>query len=164
MYGLIVFTDRLAHAAAGQELLSGQPIGVVRCEEGSDGSDVAGLAGASERSLFDQILLEIGADEASGVRAFGFDHAGIDRVDTDLLRSKFAGENSGDGVDRAFGGGIDGAVGRSDTAYAGTNVDDAGAFFKVLDSGLGSEQNAQDIDVEEAMEGLDGDAFDGGNS
>ena len=36
---------------------------------------------------------------ASGVCAFGFDHAGVDGVDADLLRAKFLGEDGGDGVE-----------------------------------------------------------------
>src|SRR4051794_30418676 len=69
---------RSAQAAAGQELLAGEPAGVVRRQEDRNGRDIADPAGAAERHLRQQGLFEVGADEAGGVRALGLDHAGVD--------------------------------------------------------------------------------------
>src|SRR3954468_10361422 len=53
-----------AQAAAGQELLAGEPAGVVRREEDRNGRDIADPAGAAERHLWQQRLFEVGPDEA----------------------------------------------------------------------------------------------------
>src|SRR6266542_945316 len=96
----------LADAAGGEELLAGQPAGVVRGEEHGDGGDVADLAAATERSLFDRLLFPFRADDPGTRRAFGLDHARVDRVDTDLPRPEFLGEHAGDSVHRGFGAGV----------------------------------------------------------
>ena len=56
-------------------------------------------------------LLEVGPMEAGGMRAFGFDHPGIDRVHADLLGPEFAGQHAGNGVHCALGSGVDGGGG-----------------------------------------------------
>src|ERR1700722_6665064 len=86
--------DWLAEAAAGAEQLAGDPFGVVGGEEGGDGSDVIDLADAAKRCLRDDTLLEVGAEEACSVYAFGLDHAGVDGVDADLFRAELFGENA----------------------------------------------------------------------
>src|SRR5271170_5940107 len=112
----------LAEAAGGEQPLAGEPGGIVRGQEDGYGSDVAGLADASERSLYDSALLKFRANEAGGVRAFGFDHSRVDAVDADLPGSEFAGEDAGDGVNRAFGGGVYRASGRSAVAREGADI------------------------------------------
>src|SRR5208282_3553232 len=82
-------------------------------------------------------------------------------VDADLLGSEFASENSGNGVNRAFGGGVHGAGRRSDAANDGADINDAGAFAEMLDGGLGGEEEAEDVDVELAVERIFGDGFEG---
>src|ERR1700733_11756866 len=124
---------RLAEAATGDDALSGQPLGVLGREELSDGGDVVYLACATEWGLRYEDLLEVGADDAGAVCAFGLNDAGVDGVDADLLRSQLLCEHAGDGVESAFAGGVDRAVGRSEAADAGANVDDAGAFAEMLD-------------------------------
>ena len=151
----------LAKAAASEKLLAGEPGGVVRSQKDSDGGDVARLADAAERSLRDDGLLEVRADEAAAVGAFGLDHAGIDGVDPDLLRAELAGEHAGDGVDRALGAGVNRAVRRRDAAGDGADVDDAAAFAEVLDGGLRGEQKTEHVDVEMPVELLFGDGLDG---
>ncbi len=51
--------------------------------------DVIGLADAAQGRIGDRLLMEVAADEAGGVDAFGFDHARVERVDADLLGSEF---------------------------------------------------------------------------
>jgi hypothetical protein len=58
-------------------------------------------AGLGDRSRF-----KFGTDEAGAMRAFSLDHAWIQRVDADLFRAEFAGEHTGDGVDRALCAGV----------------------------------------------------------
>ncbi len=70
----------------------------------------------AERRLRDERLLEVRADEACGCAALGFDHAGIYRVDADLLWAELLCEHAGDGVDRALRSGVDRAVGRGEAA------------------------------------------------
>jgi hypothetical protein len=96
----------LAKATGSEKLLTGEPGRVFRGQKDSDGGDVARLADAAERSLRDGGLLEFRSDDAAAVGAFRLDHAGIDAVDSDLLRAELAGERSGDGVDRALGAGV----------------------------------------------------------
>src|ERR1700745_2790387 len=93
-----------------------------------------------------------GDDDSCGYGAFGFDDSRVNGVDADLFRSEFAGEYAGDGIDCAFGGGVDRAVGRRKAGDAGADVDDAGAFAEVLDGCLRGEQNAEDIGVEQSVE------------
>ena len=141
--------------------LAGDPAGVVGGEEDGGGGDVVGLAGAAERGFGDGILVEIGADEAGGVGAFGFDDAGVEGVDADALGAELEGEDAGDGVDRTLGGGVDRAGGRRDAADQRADVDDAAALAEVLGRGLGDEQEAEDVDVELLVEVLGGDGFEG---
>ena len=68
----------LAGAAAGEELLAGEPGGIVGGEKDGDVGDVFRLTDAAERGGGDGPLFEVGADDAGGVGAFGFDHAGIE--------------------------------------------------------------------------------------
>jgi len=143
---------RLAEAAGGQELLAGEPVGIVGGQEGGDGGDVGGLAGSTQGGLLYEFLLEVGADEAGADSAFGFDDAGVDGVHADFLGSEFAGEDAGDGVNRPLGCSVDGAVGRREAGYAGADVDDACAFTEMLDGCLGGEQETEDVDVEQFVE------------
>ena len=53
-------------------------------QEDRDGGNIAGLTDASERGLGDRSRLEVRAEKAGTVRAFGLDHAGIQRIDADL--------------------------------------------------------------------------------
>src|SRR6202040_910328 len=139
---------RLAETAAGDDALAGDPLCVVGCKEGYDGGDVVDAACATEGSLRDEGLLEVGPDEACGLRAFGIDNAGVDGVDADLTRAKFLCEDASDGVECALGSGVDGAVGRGDAADARADVDDAGSFAEMLGRCLRGEENAEYVDVE----------------
>src|SRR5260221_1088443 len=158
---LSLWTECLAQAAAGADKLAGDPLGVARSQKGGDAGNVINLADAAERGLRDSAGLEVGADEACGVYAFGLDHAGGDGVDADLLRAKFVGEDASDGVDRALGSGVDRAVGRRQAADGGADVDDAGAFAQVLDGSLRGEQETEDVDVEDLVVVIFCEGFDG---
>ena len=69
-------------------------------------------------------------------------------------------EHAGDGIDCALGGGVDRAVRRRNAADDRADVDDAAAFAEVLDGGLGGEQKAEHVDVEDLVVVLFGDGFD----
>ena len=68
----------LAEAAAGEDVLAREPARVVRRKEDRDRGDVAGLAQAAERCLGDRSLFEVTLEEACGLNAFSFHHAGVD--------------------------------------------------------------------------------------
>src|SRR5438105_4150931 len=130
----------LAKATGSEKLLAGEPGGVFRRQKDRDGGNIAGLTDASEWGLGDRSRLEVRADNARAMRAFGLDHAGIQRVDADLLRAELAGEHAGDSVDRALGAGVNRAVRRCDATGNGADIDDAGAFAEVLEGCLRREQ------------------------
>ena len=98
--------------------------------------------------------MEVAADEAGGVYAFGFDHARVERIDPNLLRSKLLRESLGDRVDSALGGAIDGCCAntiRSD----GTDVDNAAAVgVEGFEGRLGSQNQPQHVGVELLVEVL----------
>src|SRR4029453_7900152 len=129
-----------------------EPGRVVRSEEDGDVGDVIGLADATEGSLTDDRCWKIRSDKSGGVRALGFDHAGVDRVDADLLCTKLPREHTGDRVDGALCAGVDGAVRRRDACDARTYVDDARSFAEILDRRLRDEQKPEHVDIEHAVE------------
>ena len=151
----------LAEAAASEDQLAGEPGGILRAQEDRDGGNIAGLTDASERGLGDRSRLEVRADNAGAVRAFGLDHAGIQRVDADLLWAELAGEHAGDGVDRALGARVNRAVRKCDATGNGTDIDDAAAFAEVLDGCLRREQKTEHVDVKHLVELVFGDGLDG---
>jgi hypothetical protein len=95
------------------------------------------------------------------VGTFGFDGPGVDGVDADFAGPEFFGERAGDGVDRAFGAGVNRGVRRRDTADDGADVDDTGAFGEVFSGRLSRQEKTQDVDVKELMELGLSDGFDG---
>src|SRR5271166_1533172 len=107
----------LAEAAADQQLFTREPPGVVGSQEHCDRGDIARLTEAAKRSLSDQSLLKVSTQKTGALHAFCFDHAGIESVDPDLLWSQLTSEHAGDGVDGAFGTGVDGRCRRGDAAY-----------------------------------------------
>ncbi len=71
--------------------------------------------------------------------SFGFDQAGIDRIDADLPGTQLFGKHSGDSIDRAFGPAVDGALSKKNAGDELTDVDDAAAFTQVR-HGRGADQ------------------------
>jgi hypothetical protein len=96
----------LANAAGGEEVFTGKPSRIVRGQKHRDRSYIADNASPSEGSLGDEVFLQVGADDAAAVRAFRFNHAGVDGVYPDLPRSQFPCENARNGVQGALGGGM----------------------------------------------------------
>jgi hypothetical protein len=92
-----------------------------------------GLADAAERGAGDYFLVEVAAEEAGGVDAFGFDHAGVEGVDANLLRPSSWASEPVIGVDGALGGAVDGA-GRHAVGGYGADVDDAAAIRGEVES------------------------------
>src|ERR1700739_2521342 len=124
--------------------------------------NIVGLADATERGLRFDPLPEVACDETAGMRAFRFDHAGIDGIDADLARPQFLSEHSSDGVNSGFGGYVGGSVRREGGADAGANVDDAAAFgANELDRFFGGEQEAEHIEIELLVEQFFGYVFQG---
>jgi AraC family transcriptional regulator of adaptative response/methylated-DNA-[protein]-cysteine methyltransferase len=83
-----------ARAAGGLDELPGQPVGIVGGEESGDvwRCPVVGRCGQAEFRF--SLLLKVAADEAGGVHAFGFDHAGVQRVDANLAGAELAGQSA----------------------------------------------------------------------
>src|SRR5260370_14317171 len=153
-------TKRLAEAAAGADKLARDPLGVVGSEEGGDAGNVIDLTNAPQRGLRYSSRLQVGADEACGVYAFGLDHAGADGVDPALLRAKLFGKDASDGVDRALRCGVHRAVWRRQAAGHRADVDDAGAFAEVFHGSLRGEQETEDVHVEDLVVVLFGEGID----
>ena len=86
------------------------------------------------------------------MRAFGFHDPGVEAVDPDLSWSEPACKHTCDSVECALRARVHRAVGRRDAAYAGPNVDDAGAFAEMLYRSLRGQQDTQNVDVEQPME------------
>ena len=72
---------------------------------------------------------------------------------------EFARKHTGDGVDRALGGGVDRRARRREARDARADIDDAAALSKVLGGFLADQQQAQHIDVECLVKMLFGDLF-----
>jgi hypothetical protein len=89
----------LAYAAGGGELFTGKPSRIVRGQEHSDRSYIADDTGTSEGGLRDEVFLQVRADDASAVRTFRLDHAGVDGVYPDLPRPQFPCENTRNGIE-----------------------------------------------------------------
>ena len=98
-------------AAAYSERFASHPSGSIGGEKDDHVGNVGWLAGATERGLGDQAFLPVGSNHAGGVCAFGFDQAGIDRVDANAARSQFTGEDAGDRIDRTLRSGVNCAAG-----------------------------------------------------
>jgi hypothetical protein len=73
-----------AYGAGGEELFTGKPNRIVRGQEHSDRSDISNDTGPSKGSLGNEVFLQVRADDASAVRPFRLDHAGVDGVYPDL--------------------------------------------------------------------------------
>ncbi len=110
--------------------------------------DVVRLADAAERCLGNETGFHLRSDDAGGVRAFGLDHAGKNRVDADLARAELIGEHAGDRVHRALAAGIDGRLGGEDGGHGGGDVDDAGASPRCLAAACVVSSHAEHVDVE----------------
>src|ERR1043166_5219869 len=104
--------------------LSGDPRRVRRRKEGGDRGDVLGLADAAQRRLRFGLLAHLALGDAGSVDAFGFDHAGIDRVDSNAARAEFLRERARDRIDRTFGAAVNRSAGDAQRADDGTDVDD----------------------------------------
>ena len=151
----------LAEATAGDDAFASEPLGVLGREESGDGGDVVYLAGATEWGLRDEAIREVGADEACCVRTFGYNEAGVDGVDANLLWTQLFCEHTCDRVKSALGSGVDGAVGRGQAACARADVDDASALADVFNGGAGGKKDTEYINVEHLVEVVFGDIFNG---
>src|SRR5258705_10263540 len=75
-------------AARGGKPLAGKPRGIVGGQEHGDTGDVVRLSHAAKRRARNHRFLDVAADDARGVGAFGLDAARCDRIDADLARSE----------------------------------------------------------------------------
>jgi len=82
------------------------PRGIGRSKKDCSRSDVAGLTNATKWCLRFNAFSKIALVETGCAHAFGFDKTGIDGVDTNFARAEFLGQRSRDGVDSAFGAGL----------------------------------------------------------
>src|ERR1700759_1303730 len=103
--------------------------------------------------------MEVGADEAGSMHAFGFNHAGVERVDANVSRTQFLRQSERRGVNCAFGCTV-----HSRSGYAAScnrsDVDDAATFWiEALECCLRCEQKSENIDVELFVEMLGGERF-----
>lgn len=133
-------------------------------------------------ALFDGLGDEIG-DEfgfvaggvvGGGSAGFGVAHAGVAEVgggdegvdfgDDDVVFFEFGAGGEGEAEEGAFGGGVDAVLGDGHEGGAGVDVDDgAGALgAHERDDGLHGDDGAEDVEVEDFVEEVRFDFFDGG--
>ena len=141
-------------------MLTVDPVRVVGGKEGSDAPDICGLTDAAEGGALHDGIEEFW--DAEALIALGLDHARVEAVDADPARAELLGEGDGDGVDGALGGGIDGGHRASHGRDNGADVDDRTALgADELGGTLGGEEEAEDVEVELAVELFRGDTLDG---
>lgn len=92
--------ENLAETAGDLEDFAGDPSAVWRGEKTDRGSNVAGLADASQRRLRNRIFLKVAAEYSQRVSSLGFNYAGINRVDADLPRAELFRQHM---CDRVYG-------------------------------------------------------------
>src|SRR5262245_4448673 len=85
----------LPQTARHQQRLAGHVLRVGRCQIDRSRRDVVRLPHASEPHLSLDRLLEVATDETARTRAFGLDHAGVDRVHANLARAELPWEPRG---------------------------------------------------------------------
>jgi hypothetical protein len=78
----------LAQTSGSKQMLTRQPTRVIGRKEHRNRSDIIGLAATTQWGSCDQILDEIAADKAAGMRPLGFYESGVDRVDANFLWTK----------------------------------------------------------------------------
>ena len=96
----------LTKAARDTKRFARDPRGVGRSEKDRSGSNVLGLANATERRLCFNAFAKIALVEAGGAHPLGYHHPGVDGIDADFARTELLGQCSGDGIDRAFCPGV----------------------------------------------------------
>ena len=147
---LVVVADEAAVDDVGG---AGDVGGFVGGEEGDEAGDLFGLAHAAERDVGEEGV-ELGlVVEQLGVDG-GDDGAGGDVVDGDAERAEFDGEVAHEHAHAALGGAVGGEVGEDHVLVDGGDVDDAAGLFGVAeaaDEGLGEEEGALEVDVEDGV-------------
>jgi hypothetical protein len=66
-------------------------MGIVRRQKNRDWSDISNLPDSAQRGLGNQGFLKVRADKPTSVSSLGFNHPGIDAIDSDLSGTEFAG-------------------------------------------------------------------------
>ena len=140
--------------------MTGNPAGVLGGEEDGGFGDVLRLGDSSERGEGFCPGAEIALSDAGGVQSFGFYHAGVDGIYADFPGAQFLRERNGNGIDRHFGGAVDGGVGNGHWSYDGTDVDDGtpGRTHELYGF-LGGEKEAEYVEVELFVEVFGSDGF-----
>src|SRR5439155_15220695 len=95
-WGGLALTES-TQAARDVERFAGHPRRIGRRQKHGGGRDVLRLSDAAKRRLRFDLLAEITAGYPGGMHAFGFDHAGVDRVDADVARPQLFGQRPGHG-------------------------------------------------------------------
>src|ERR1035438_424120 len=104
------------------------------------------------------ILAEIALQDSGAMRPFRFDHAGVDRVDTDLAWPQFFGERLRDRIHGGLRAAVDGAGRRRLIRRHRTDIDNAASRGpEMLDGFLRGQQQAKHIEVILLVEMLRGD-------
>ena len=99
-------------AARSEDRLAAYPVGIIRCQEHGDPTDVLWLADAAERGGPQARLVKLTFERTHSVRTFRLNEARIDTIHPDLAWTKLFREGDGDGVHCPFRRGVDGAVSR----------------------------------------------------
>lgn len=75
--------------AGDEEGLAGDPARIFGGKKDGDGTDVVGLTDAAQRRLRFHGFVKIRSGDAGGMKAFRFDHAGVQRIHADPARPEF---------------------------------------------------------------------------
>src|SRR4029077_7403642 len=142
----------LSFAAGDRNAFPGHPGGLVGGKKERHAGNVVGPAEPPHRELETHPFRTLGGD-AELSQAFGLGRAGGDGVDPNALAGELNSERARDSVDRALRGGIDQRIRHRIRGPYRAEVDDAAArAVESLDGLLRSEDRAEDVGVELAME------------
>src|SRR6266851_8124882 len=145
----------LTLTARKQQCLARNPAGIVRSEENRCRSDVRRLRNAPKRRSRLDMLAEVALGKPHGMKAFRLDHARVQRVHANLLRSKLLRQRNRNGVDRCLGSAVNRPNRHRHRTHDRADVDDRAAIRPdVLHRLLRRQQQAQHIQVELRVEVL----------
>ena len=144
--------DRLTLPARGGNAFTREPARLVRSEEDGDARNVVRPSQPSHRQASTHAFSGL-ALNAGHSQAFGFGHAGRDRVDPNVAARKFVGQSFGDRIHRCLRRRVDEGVRDRIRARNAAEIDDTtAARTEGFDRLLGRQNGAQHVRVELSAE------------
>ena len=129
--------------SSGDKSFARNPPGIFGCQERCHRRHVLRLADAAQRRLRFNTFLKVATKESSTMRAFGFNHAGIDGIHPHIFWPQFLCKGICYRIHRGLGGTIDRRVWQRIDTDDGADVNHAAASgIKLLHSRLRRENQA----------------------